>query len=255
MQNSTFQFSIDRPFGVTPLSTRYEVIIAVITYLAILFGGKQLMKNFPVIKLQFIFQVHNLLLTLASYALLILFAEQLVPIISLKYWELIDTIFLVLRKKNLEFLHVYHHSMTMALCYSQLEGRTSVSWVPITLNLMVHVFMYYYYFRAAGGARLWWKQYITTLQITQFIIDLFFVYFCSYTYFTATYWDWMPNSGSCAGSESAAIFGCELLHQKEKCKQKLNNFSDFTTQKLFINLNVAIKKQTNVTHQIRTQGR
>jgi fatty acid elongase 3 len=76
---------------------------------------------------------------------------------------------------------------------------------------MVHVFMYYYYFRAAGGARLWWKKYITTLQITQFVIDLFFVYFCSYTYFTATYWDWMPNYGSCAGSESAAIFGCLIL--------------------------------------------
>ena len=49
------------------------------------------------------------------------------------------------------------------------------------------------------------------MQIVQFIIDLFFVYFCSYTYFTATYWDWMPNFGSCAGSESAAIFGCVLL--------------------------------------------
>jgi len=25
-----------------------------------------------------------------------------------------------------EFLHVYHHSMTMALCYVQLIGRTAV---------------------------------------------------------------------------------------------------------------------------------
>jgi hypothetical protein len=71
--------------------------------------------------------------------------------------------------------------------------------------------MYYYYFRAAGGARIWWKKYLTTLQIVQFIIDLFFVYFCSYTYFTATYWPWIPNYGSCAGSESADIFGCLLL--------------------------------------------
>lgn len=265
MQNSTFQFTIDRPFGiyfhdyfvkaytlatgndpnnfafiegVTTFSTRYEVVIAIVTYLAVIFGGKLLMKNFPVIKLQFIFQLHNLLLTLSSLALLILFVEQLIPIVVregifhsvchqdawtqrlellyylnylVKYWELADTVFLVLKKKNLEFLHVYHHSMTMALCFSQLEGKTSVSWVPISLNLLVHVFMYYYYFRTAGGAKIWWKQYITTLQITQFVIDLFFVYFCSYTYFTATYWDWMPNYGSCAGSESAAIFGCWIL--------------------------------------------
>ncbi|CAG8726101.1 5379_t:CDS:2 [Funneliformis mosseae] len=265
LRNPTLHFSLDRPFGiyfddyfrqafslvtgknpndfaftegVTPLSTRYEVVIACITYFAIVFGGQVFMKNRTVIKLRFIFQVHNLLLTLSSLALLILFAEQLIPIVFrngifyavcnndawtqrlellyylnylVKYWELIDTVFLVLKKKELEFLHVYHHSMTMALCFSQLEGTTSVSWVPITLNLLVHVFMYYYYFRAAGGARIWWKKYLTTMQIVQFIIDLFFVYFCSYTYFTATYWPWMPNYGSCSGSESAAIFGCALL--------------------------------------------
>lgn len=159
MQNSTFQFSIDRPFGiyfydyfekaytlatgndpnnfafiegVTPLSTRYEVIIGIVTYLAVIFGGKLLMKNFPVIKLQFIFQIHNLLLTLSSLALLMLFAEQLIPILArkglfhsvchndawtqrlellyylnylVKYWELTDTVFLVLRKKNLGNLY------------------------------------------------------------------------------------------------------------------------------------------------------
>jgi len=83
--------------------------------------------------------------------------------------------------------------------------------VPITLNLMVHVAMYYYYFRSAGGAKIWWKKYLTTLQIVQFVLDLVFVYFCSYTYFTANYWPWMPNAGSCAGEEYAAIFGCGLL--------------------------------------------
>jgi len=83
--------------------------------------------------------------------------------------------------------------------------------VPITLNLTVHVVMYWYYFQAARGIRIWWKRYITILQITQFVIDLGFVYFASYTYFTSTYFPGAPNAGTCAGEEFAAFSGVIIL--------------------------------------------
>jgi hypothetical protein len=224
--------------GVTPLSTTNEVIITCITYFLVIFGGQHLMTSHQPFKLSLLSKIHNLLLTVGSGLLLVLFAENILPMVMehglfyaicdtrawtqplellyyinylFKYYELIDTVFLVLKKKKLDFLHYYHHSMTLVLCFTQLQGHTSVSWTIIMLNLLVHVIMYYYYLLTCFGLRVWWKQYLTTLQIVQFVIDLGFVYYCAYTYFTATYWPWMPNHGTCAGTETAAFFGVVSL--------------------------------------------
>ncbi|KAL1920261.1 uncharacterized protein VTP21DRAFT_1407 [Calcarisporiella thermophila] len=224
--------------GETPLSTNTEVFTACILYLVIIFGGQYLMRNREPFQLRGLFQAHNFILSVGSLGLLLLFFEQLFPIVYrqgflyavcnqsaftqrlellyyinylYKYYELIDTLFLVLKKKKLDFLHYYHHSMTAVLCYTQLVGRTSVSWVPITLNLLVHVLMYYYYMRASMGHRIWWKRYLTTMQITQFVIDLFVIYFCSYTYFAHAHFPFLPNMGFCSGTVGAALFGCYLL--------------------------------------------
>lgn len=86
-----------------------------------------------------------------------------------------------------------------------------MSWVPITLNLFVHVVMYWYYFQAARGVKIWWKKWITRLQIIQFVLDLGFVYFASYNYFTSAYFPGFPHYGSCAGEDLVAFLGCGIL--------------------------------------------
>jgi hypothetical protein len=57
----------------------------------------------------------------------------------------LDTFLLVARKKPVTFLHEYHHAATLVLCWIQQREYSTVQWVPILLNLGVHVIMYYYF--------------------------------------------------------------------------------------------------------------
>lgn len=59
-----------------------------------------------------------------------------------KFYELLDTVFIVLRKAPLRFLHFYHHSMTFFLCWVCLEYSIPVQWIATTLNAFVHIPMY-----------------------------------------------------------------------------------------------------------------
>lgn len=65
--------------GKTTLSAVTPVAVALVLYYVITLGGREVMRNQKAMKLNGIFQLHNLLLTGISGALLALFIEQLVP--------------------------------------------------------------------------------------------------------------------------------------------------------------------------------
>ncbi|CAH0554792.1 unnamed protein product [Brassicogethes aeneus] len=101
-----------------------------------------------------------------------------------KIVELLDTVFFVLRKKQSQvtFLHVYHHACTMFFSWGYLKFLPGEQGVVIGfLNSMVHIVMYFYYFLAALGPKyqkyLWWKKYMTWIQLTQFCIMLAYLVF------------------------------------------------------------------------------
>lgn len=93
-----------------------------------------------------------------------------------KFTEFMDTFFFVLRKKNehISTLHVIHHGlMPMSVWFGVKFTPGGHSTFFGLLNTFVHIIMYSYYLLAALGPSiqkyLWWKKYLTTLQMVQFV--------------------------------------------------------------------------------------
>ncbi|XP_015375368.1 PREDICTED: elongation of very long chain fatty acids protein AAEL008004-like isoform X1 [Diuraphis noxia] len=93
-----------------------------------------------------------------------------------KFTEFMDTIFFVLRKKDrhISTLHVIHHGvMPLSVWFGVKFTPGGHSTFFGLLNTFVHIIMYSYYLLAALGPNvqkyLWWKKYLTTLQMVQFL--------------------------------------------------------------------------------------
>ncbi|TKR80971.1 hypothetical protein L596_014931 [Steinernema carpocapsae] len=93
--------------------------------------------------------------------------------IASKLIELVDTAFVVLRKRPLMFLHWYHHALTVLNAYYCYPHSPAFSRWGIYLNFGVHAFMYSYYFLRSLKFKLpgILAKIITSLQILQFVIS------------------------------------------------------------------------------------
>ncbi|KAL3200655.1 hypothetical protein MRX96_012936 [Rhipicephalus microplus] len=100
------------------------------------------------------------------------------------YWYLwvrvadfMDTVFFILRKKfsHISVLHVVHHTIVVFSGWMFMQfGADGQVVLGVCINSFVHIIMYTYYFLACLGPSvqkyLWWKRYLTRLQIGQFIL-------------------------------------------------------------------------------------
>ncbi|XP_071487643.1 very long chain fatty acid elongase 7-like [Diadema antillarum] len=176
----------------------------VVIYLIIVWFGPKLMEHREPFKLREVLIVYNLAMVLLSFCLVLGFARggwlngytygcQLVDygsspkaLVMLhtcwwfyfsKFIEMWDTFFFILRKKKnqISFLHVFHHAIM------PFTWWIGVKFVPggfgtfhSFLNSMIHFLMYTYYGLAAFGPQmqkyLWWKKYMTKLQLLQFTL-------------------------------------------------------------------------------------
>ncbi|GAB6032928.1 hypothetical protein CHUAL_012123 [Chamberlinius hualienensis] len=179
------------------------IFFTTLYYLMVIYGPKW-MKNRKPMNLKFFVFVYNIAISILN---LYIFLELAIYSTRLKYnwlcepirtsrepeemrlldsayyylvskvFEFLDTFFIIVRKKNnqLSFLHVYHHSSMLVLCW--ILGRWfpgGNSFLAAMINALIHVVMYSYYGLSVLGPKvtkfLWWKRYITILQLIQFMI-------------------------------------------------------------------------------------
>ncbi|CRL05709.1 CLUMA_CG018739, isoform B [Clunio marinus] len=95
-----------------------------------------------------------------------------------KVLDLLDTVFFILRKKNnqVTFLHIYHHVIMAIGCYWYIKffSGGGHAYSLGLINSFVHAIMYGYYLLTSLKPEIkesiWWKKYITQLQMVQFTI-------------------------------------------------------------------------------------
>jgi stearoyl-CoA desaturase (delta-9 desaturase) len=144
--------------------------------------------------------------------------------------EMVDTLFIVFRKKELTFLHVFHHLSVAIYCYSTLFYPPPLGYWYALMNTFVHGVMYGYFAfdKEIKKYTNFNPMYLTILQILQMAwgVSLNVVYILLPT----TRFDFVTNYNAVYGITmygSYLYLFCAFFAQKYKFKTRVNWFMCF----------------------------
>uniref|UniRef100_A0A1D1ZDU8 Elongation of fatty acids protein sre1 n=1 Tax=Anthurium amnicola TaxID=1678845 RepID=A0A1D1ZDU8_9ARAE len=87
-----------------------------------------------------------------------------------KFYEVVDTIIILSKGRRSSFLQTYHHAGAMITMWSGMNSKAPPIWIFVVFNSFIHSIMYAYYAATCIGMSPPGKQYLTTMQISQFLI-------------------------------------------------------------------------------------
>lgn len=200
-------------------------------YLIVIFGGQHVMKDRPRLELRPLLTVWNTILAVFSIMGALRSWPEFLYLITTHgfyhtvcistmykgvsgFWtylfvmskliELGDTLFIILRKQQLIFLHWYHHITVLCYVWYCYRDHTAAGQWFLVMNYTVHSLMYTYYaFRSMKfNPPKWVMMTITTLQLVQMIIGSFIAV---YTHMK------MQNGIFCNQTQENVIF-CMIIY-------------------------------------------
>jgi hypothetical protein len=199
LKSETFDYEVARSLF---QDNRYLGLQLCTVYVFILFVGQRVMKSRDPLKLNYLLIGWNLALALFSIVgTLNIMPDFLSAWRDLGfresycktrgyfegnngYWvflftiskiaELGDSIFLVLRKRPLIFLHWYHHATVLLYTWLAYPYEVAAIRWGMGMNFTVHAFMYTYFLLRSLKMPLpgWTARTITSMQIVQFIVGV-----------------------------------------------------------------------------------
>uniref|UniRef100_A0A7E4VXK7 Elongation of very long chain fatty acids protein n=1 Tax=Panagrellus redivivus TaxID=6233 RepID=A0A7E4VXK7_PANRE len=195
--------AIWEPYLIHRLFTTYWWICFIITgvYIATIYGLRQWMRDRKPFELRWPLVAWNAFLAVFSTVASIRFGEEALYVLLhaserqgicysidpagpaalwaflfaiSKVAELVDTIFIVLRKRPLIFLHWYHHAVVLVYSWHAATELTAAGRYFIFMNYCVHSIMYTYYALVSYGFRVPRRiaAAVTILQTAQMLIGV-----------------------------------------------------------------------------------
>lgn len=235
---SSFELSYDPESILARMKHNNYIVptVAIVSYLLFCYFGQKIMANRPAFKLEGSLAWWNLFLSVFSlwgalrmvpHTLWLMrtvpFEETICEPASTSYGtgaagfavqmfclsklpELIDTVFIVLRKKPLIFLHWYHHVTVLAFCWNAYVTESGAGHYFASMNYTVHAVMYFYFYLQAIKAvpKNFPSWIITIMQISQMIAGTGIVIASIYYY---RYGGKKFAPGACNNNESNLLAG------------------------------------------------
>ncbi|GFR06632.1 elongation of very long chain fatty acids protein AAEL008004 [Trichonephila clavata] len=205
LYNHTFENADPRVKDWPLMQSPFPTLVICLSYVYVVkYLGPSIMKNRQPLDIRWLMALYNFVMVIFSFLIFYYFgiygwfgsynfkcqpvdysySPQALGMANVCWWfyiskfiEFTDTIFFVMRKKNnqISTLHVIHHGimpMSVWLGLKFTPGGHSTFFAFV--NSFVHILMYFYYGLAALGPHvakyLWWKKYMTTIQMVQFIM-------------------------------------------------------------------------------------
>lgn len=121
-----------------------------------------------------------------------------------KFYEVLDTVVILLKGRPLSLLQSYHHSGAMMCMWGGIRYQLPPIWIFVVFNSFIHSLMYFYFSLSCLKIRVpnVFKRVLTSMQILQFVLGGSLAVLHAFIYYT----DLATSSmKSCIGTADQAL--------------------------------------------------